>query len=144
VIRAVLDADAIASGAARFYEGTSPPALVLQAWTIDRFEWLISDSLIDEVVRTLSKPYFLTHVAPEIHRATIAALRTEATRIAVTTTVSGVATHPEDDLVLATAVSAAADYLVTGDIKLQQLGNYQGVAIVSPRAFLTLLEERET
>jgi predicted nucleic acid-binding protein len=50
-----------------------------------------------------------------------------------------VATHPEDDLVLATAVSAHADYLVTGDRKLQRLGSYQGVRILSPREFLAVL-----
>ena len=41
---------------------------------------------------------------------------------------------------LATAVSAQADYLVTGDIQLQKLGTYGGVTILSPRAFLDLLQ----
>ena len=54
------------------------------------------------------------------------------------------ATHPQDDLVLAAAVSAGADYLVTGDRKLLSLGRYLGVTIVSPRTFLTLLEQGET
>lgn len=141
MIRAVLDANTIASGAARFRLGTSPPVLVLQAWALGQFEMLISDRLIDEVVRTLSKPYFLTHVEPDVHAATISALEDEATRVAMTTAVSGVATHAEDDVVLATAVSASADYFVTGDRQLQQLEHFQGVAIVSPRDFLTLLAE---
>jgi predicted nucleic acid-binding protein len=54
--------------------------------------------------------------------------------------VSGVATHREDDQILAAAVSARAEYLVTGDKQLQQLGIYQGVRVISPRAFLDLLE----
>lgn len=53
--------------------------------------------------------------------------------------VHGIATHPEDDLILATALSAPVDYLVTGDRKLQALGVYQGVAILTSRAFLDLL-----
>ena len=52
------------------------------------------------------------------------------------------ATHPEDDLVLAAAVSARSDYLVTGDKKLQDLRSYQGVTIVTPREFLTILESQ--
>ncbi len=44
-----------------------------------------------------------------------------------------------DDLILATAMSSQADYLVTGDKQLQDLGTYQGVTILSPRAFLDLL-----
>jgi len=53
---------------------------------------------------------------------------------------SGVATHPGDDQVLATAVSAQAEYLVTGDKNWQQVATYQGVRVISPRAFLDLLE----
>ena len=120
MIRAVLDANTIASGAARFRLGTSPPVLVLQAWAHGQFELLISDLLVDEVVRTLSKPYFLTHVEPAVHAATVSALKDEATCVAITTTASGAATHPEDDVVLATAVSAMAEYLVTGDRQLQR------------------------
>jgi predicted nucleic acid-binding protein len=44
-----------------------------------------------------------------------------------------------DDLILATALSAQADYLVTGDSQLQGLGAYRGVAIISPREFLSRL-----
>jgi len=49
------------------------------------------------------------------------------------------ATHPEDDLILATAASARADYLVTGDRQLLALGTFEEIAIVTPRAFLDLL-----
>jgi predicted nucleic acid-binding protein len=61
-----------------------------------------------------------------------------ATNISVE--VHGIATHPEDDLILATAVSGRADYLVTGDRQLLALGSYQGVRIVTPRDFLAILE----
>jgi predicted nucleic acid-binding protein len=67
-------------------------------------------------------------------------LRSETTVTPITTPVHGIATHPEDDVILATAVSAKADYLVTGDSKLQQVGTYQEVAILSPRRFLATLK----
>jgi uncharacterized protein len=53
--------------------------------------------------------------------------------------VSGVASHPEDDLILATAASGAADYLVTGDRQLLALGTFYEVRIVSARQFLDTL-----
>jgi len=53
----------------------------------------------------------------------------------------GVAADTEDDLVLATAISGSAEYLVTGDKPHQALQNYQSVAIISPRAFLDVLNE---
>lgn len=49
----------------------------------------------------------------------------------------------EDDLILATAASANADYLITGDRGLQQLGTYAGTKILSPRQFLDALEAPE-
>ena len=40
---------------------------------------------------------------------------------------------PVEDLVLATCRLAHADYLVTGDRGLLELGSYAGTAIVTPR-----------
>ncbi len=44
---------------------------------------------------------------------------------------------------LATAVSGTAEYLVTGDKPLQNLGTYQSVTILSPRVFLDILSSSE-
>jgi predicted nucleic acid-binding protein len=66
-------------------------------------------------------------------------LATDATLVALTVTVTGVASHPEDDLVLATAVSGGAGYLVTGDRQLLRLANYEGIIILTPRDFLATL-----
>ena len=52
----------------------------------------------------------------------------------------GVAAHLTDDDVLATATHGAAAYLGTGDHELQRPGRYEAVKIVSPRAFVTLLD----
>jgi predicted nucleic acid-binding protein len=62
--------------------------------------------------------------------------------IPVTARVSGIATHPEDDVILATAESAQAHYLVTGERKLQRLGAYKE-KILSPSAFLDVLRNEE-
>lgn len=67
-------------------------------------------------------------------------LRRTAVQTPITVEVRGVATHPEDDLILATALSAGAQYLATGDLKVQRLGTYQGVRLLSPRALVEELE----
>jgi uncharacterized protein len=43
---------------------------------------------------------------------------------------------PDDDNVLAAAVEASCDCIITGDKDLLVLHPYQAVAILSPRAFL--------
>ena len=54
--------------------------------------------------------------------------------------IDAVPNDPKDNPIVATAVAGKADYLVTGDrAHLLPLGEYQGVRMVSPRAFLELL-----
>jgi predicted nucleic acid-binding protein len=57
--------------------------------------------------------------------------------------VVGVATHAEDDWILATAHNAHnahAQFLITGDKALQSLGTFQATRILDPASFADLLE----
>ncbi len=125
---------------ARFRTGSTPPPVVLRAWVNDEFELLISEHILDEVTRTLAKPYFVERVDAQLQREMLRLFAESATIVPITLRVTGVATHPEDDWVLSAAVSASADSLVTGDKHFQRIGRHQRVEIVSPRAFQTILE----
>jgi putative PIN family toxin of toxin-antitoxin system len=46
---------------------------------------------------------------------------------------------PDDDKVLALAVAAKADWIISGDSDLLSLGRYAGIAIVPPAAALALI-----
>jgi predicted nucleic acid-binding protein len=54
--------------------------------------------------------------------------------------VTGVVRDPNDDMVVACALAANADFIVTRDKDLLSLGTYEGIRIVTPRQFLDLLE----
>src|SRR5688572_8853736 len=134
MIRAVLDTNVLASG----FVGTSKdsaPVLLIDAWRNRLFSLVVSEPIILELANTLTSPYFKRHLSPELVATDVALLRTEATISPITVDIQGIATHPEDDVILATAVSTQADYLVTGDLKLQQISSYRGVKIVTPRDF---------
>jgi hypothetical protein len=45
--------------------------------------------------------------------------------------------------VLATARSAGASYVVSGDRELQRLSEFQGIRIISARQFLDVLDAEE-
>jgi putative PIN family toxin of toxin-antitoxin system len=142
VIKAVLDTNILASGAAGFQIPQSIPGHLLRAWQAGQFQLLISEHILGEVSSTLQKPYFLSRLTPEQIARFELLLVEEATVVSLTVDVQGVATHPEDDLVLATAVSAQADYLVTGDGPLRRrVPSYQGVQLVTAREFADLLEQ---
>jgi uncharacterized protein len=64
-----------------------------------------------------------------------------AARTVAVTDIPPVSRDPGDDMVLATAKAAGANYLVTEDEDLLVLGEYEGVKIVDAATFLRLLEE---
>jgi uncharacterized protein len=118
----------------------APSRRVLDAWVEHRFDILLSENLIGEARRTLEKRYFRERVSESQINSELDRLRRLAVLTSISVEVHGVATHPEDDLVIATAVSGGADYIVTGDAKLIDLKVYEGVQICSPRDFLWVLE----
>jgi len=54
--------------------------------------------------------------------------------------ITGVVRDPNDDMVIACALAAAADYVVTRDKDLLSLGAHEGIRMVTPRQFLDLLD----
>ncbi|MBI4318179.1 MAG: putative toxin-antitoxin system toxin component, PIN family [Chloroflexi bacterium] len=139
MIRAVLDANTVASGFAGLRKPDSIPGLLIRLWRQGRYEMIVSEHLRNEIIRTFRQPYFRQRLSPLQISRVAALLRYQATQTPITDHVRGVATHPEDDLILATALSGRVTHLVTGDEKLQRLGAYKDITILSPRAFLELL-----
>ena len=134
MIAAVLDTNVLASGIAGFAHRASPPGQILRAWRHDLFELIVSEHILDELARTLQAPYFLRRLTHEQIAQVLVLLRSQGALTDITSQVHGVASHPEDDLILATAASAKADYLVTGDGKLQRLGGSRGWSSWDPTA----------
>ena len=50
-----------------------------------------------------------------------------------------IAADPDDNIVLACALETEVDYIVSGDRHLSELGDFQGIPILSPRDFLEAL-----
>ena len=139
MIKAVLDANTLVSAA---LTNTTPPGQLLDACRAGQFELLISQHLLTEVSNTLRKPYFQARLTSDQIAQFQLLLTEEATVVPLSVEVRGVATHPEDDLVLATAVSGQADYLVTGDGPLRRrVPTYQGVKLVTAREFAELIAQ---
>ena len=116
---AALDTNVLASGFAGEYIPSSTPGELVRRWRRGEFALAISEHILTELSDTLAAPYFSRRLSPTEQAEALAALRRSALVVGLTFTVSGVATHAEDDLILATAVSAGVDYLVTGDRALR-------------------------
>ncbi len=140
MIRAVLDTNTIVSAT---LVPLGIPAQILAAARAGQFAIIASSPIVTETLRALQRDRVQRKydVGPTRIEGVRILLEEKATLTGITREVQGVATHPEDDLIIATAVSAQADYLVTGDAQLLKLATHEGVKIVSPREFLSLLEE---
>jgi uncharacterized protein len=140
MIRATLDTNVLVAGII-----TSPHTVngqVIQAWRENKYSLVLSDTILTELSRTLSQPYFSARLTAAQIEAAVNLFRSEATIVPLLIPVASVATHPEDDLILATALSGRAHYLVTRDEKLQEkVQEYKGVFIISPPVFLQRLRE---
>ena len=79
----------------------------------------------------------------QVHRL-IELLRSAATNTVLTTSVIGMAAHPEDAAALSTMLSARADILVTGDRRLRDGATAAGMLALTPREFLDHLDRLAT
>lgn len=139
MIVAVIDTNVLASGIAGFPWSQSPATRLLLAFLANRFTLIVSADILVELRRTLRKPYFARRISQADAEQAVRRLEQLAIYTLHTVEVHGVATHPEDDLVVAAALSASAEYLVTGDKGLQSRGAYQGVRILTPAQFAAFL-----
>ena len=138
MIRAVLDTNVLASAAIAHPGSTL--ATILDSVVANRFDLAISEYILVELRRTLARPYYAARLRPAAASQYVRLLIGLGTTVPITTSVSGAATHPEDDPILATALSARANYLVTGDLRLQRrVSTFRGIPLVLAAEFLDIL-----
>jgi uncharacterized protein len=140
MIRAVLDVNVLVSG---FPAPGGVPAALIERWLGREFDLVLSEHILSGVARAWTNAYFQTRYQHEESQRALTLLRDRSTMVMPVETIHGVADDDEDDLVLATAITGNAFYLVTGDRGLVRLETVQEVMILTPRAFLTVLERQE-
>jgi putative PIN family toxin of toxin-antitoxin system len=138
MIRAVLDANVFVSAV---LNPLGTPARLYTLWHEGRYDVLMSAAILEEVARVMRYPKIAErHSWSEAqHQAFIEDIVSLALSTPGALTLTVIQDDPADNRYLECAVEGAADFLVTGDQLLLTLGAYQGVAILTPRAFLDLL-----
>jgi putative PIN family toxin of toxin-antitoxin system len=140
VIRAVFDSNVLVSW---FAANTGTLRELFIRWSKSHFDLVISEPILPEVRNAWTIPYWQERMTDAEIAGALVLLRDFANWTEISQVVQGVASHSEDDIILATAVSANSDYLVTGDKQLLAIGYFEGTKIVSPREFLMILEQIE-
>jgi len=113
-----------------------------------RFIAVTSEDVLAELMRVLDRPKFDKQLQQQnLTRAgLIAAIRSISVLAEPAPVGTDAIRDPKDRMILACAVGARVDYIVSGDQDLQVLGTYDQIPILSPVEFLAQLSklERET
>lgn len=103
---------------------------------------IVSQDILEEIRRVLAYPKI-----QKLHRRSkqkIEQFIRQTEKIAVITPgtleVDAIQVDPSDNIFLACAVEGNADYIISGDHHLKDLGAYQGIEILDPAAFLKIIE----
>lgn len=135
MIRVVGDTNIIVSS---FFWG-GLPRMLLDAARSKRCQLITTEELIVELIDVLSRPKFAGNLAgigetedtliDDDFRALV-----EVVEPAMIPPV--ILDDPDDDLLIACAIGGAADYIVSGDHHLLDLGTYKNIKIGTVREFL--------
>ena len=136
MLRVVLDANVYVSALIR---PQGPPGQIIMRFLEDAFEIVLSSAIVEETVRAFAYPrvrkYIHAAVDPELWFEDVILL---AQLVAGDHVVEGVSVDADDDKYLAAAAEGRATLIVTGDPDLLTIKDFQGIRIVTPRAFLDL------
>jgi putative PIN family toxin of toxin-antitoxin system len=103
------------------------------------FDLILCDGILQEFKVVLKKKF-----ASSPHETTAALVLLSEAAIEIqgrTDSITPICRDSDDDLILACARQADADYIVTGDEDLLVLKNYEGISIVNPREFERLFSD---
>ena len=141
MMRIVLDTNVIISA---ILNPHGSPGEILNRVFDQKVSLCLSPPLIAEIRRVLRYPKMVESIkrkgrtvelAEELVEKIVAIARVTTGQI----TINRTATDPDDDKVLECAVEAHADYIISGDRHLKDLGNFQGIPILTPSALLDML-----
>ena len=103
------------------------------------FNLVLCEDIIREFEGILIKKFKL----PPTDISEISAIVSEATSeiLHKLNPIPNICRDPNDDMMIACAIDATADYIVTGDEDLLILKNYKDIVIINPRNFEALFAE---
>lgn len=137
-IRAVVDTNIFVSGV---ISPNGSPGKVLVAAKENKFILVTSNKINEEVLNVLhrSSIYEKYSLTDDIVDG-ICALLFEGSMITEgKICVSAILSDPKDDMFLAAALEGKADYIISGDSHLLNLGCYQNIEIITAKRFLNIL-----
>ncbi|MEJ2752691.1 MAG: putative toxin-antitoxin system toxin component, PIN family [Chloroflexota bacterium] len=117
-------------------------AKIVRWWLEGEFDVLVSQPIIDEILRVsgyerIQKKYAQVREKRLEYAAMIAE---QALWIEPQEKLDVIAADESDNRYVECAVAGGAQYIITGDEHLLELGEYEGIRVLTPAAFVALKE----
>ena len=116
-------------------------ARIMDYWEQGSFVVLISPAMFAELRDVLQRPRLRPYMSAD-PQALLELMEQDAEHVPGELLLSGICRDPKDDLFIACAVEGGADVIVTGDDDLLVLESYREIQMMSPAAFLQLLDQQ--
>ena len=137
-MRVVIDANVYVSA---LISSKGAPARIIEHWLQGKFDVLISQAIVDEIVRVTAYEKLKKYARLRENRQEfVQLLADQGIFVEPQETLQVVEADESDNRYVECAVAGNAQYLVSGDPHLLQVGEYLSIQFVSPAVFDTLLE----
>ncbi len=107
-------------------------SLLLKRARLKEFELFVCPVIVEEIKSVLKKKLKAEN---EIIEEVMDIIKEASIFIDITKKIEGVCRDKDDDLILSCAVSANAEYLISGDKDLLEIKEYMRIKIITPRCF---------
>jgi hypothetical protein len=137
----VLDTNVFVSGSRG---KDTAPSLIYTAWKHGQLDLAFSPQMIEELRRVLTYPRVQKLLGASVERiqAELAGIADVAWMTPGVVVVDRITQDPSDNMILACALEARADTIVSGDSKhLLPLKSFEGIPIVSPKEFVRRFQQ---
>lgn len=141
-MRVVLDTNIYVSA---LISGRGNPAKILDAWLKGQFDVLVSPPIIDEILRVTAYPRIQKKypLVKERRLEFVELILDQGILIEPDQKLAVIVDDESDNRYVECAVSGNARYIVSGDDHILNVGEYLGIMMVAPAAFVIMLESGE-
>ncbi len=135
MLKAVIDINLFVSGV---ISKRGNPARLLELWHDRAFLVVISEQMVDELARVLRYPHIKNkyNLKDEEIEQAVGTIKKFAVVVPDIMKVDVVKDDADDNKVLACALTVKADYIISGDNHLLELGVFKNIPIVTVKDFI--------
>ena len=121
------------------------PAQIINYVFENKIRLFTSPSIMEELERVLSYPKLMKRhgLDSEELKEFISDLLSIMSLIEEEKIIEVIMEDPSDNKYLSCAIDAKVDFIISGDIHLLNLGEYEGIRIVTPAQFLEIMEREK-